>query len=151
MTGARLACVMVTVAAAACGSGPAIPAQLDTAHDMCGYCRMIVSDRRFASQIAAPLEEPKFFDDLTCLANYLRSGARIPPRAVVYVTDHSTLRWVRAEDALFTRVNAVSAPMGSRIVVHESAATRSADPAAASGTPVSRADVLPAGFPGGSR
>ena len=41
----------------------------------CGYCRMIVSDQRFASQIVAPYEEPRFFDDLGCLARYLTGSA----------------------------------------------------------------------------
>jgi copper chaperone NosL len=112
---------------------------------------MIVSDRRFASQIAAPLEEPRFFDDLGCLANYVKSNAPLPPHAVVYVTDHSTLQWIRADQAIFTRLENLTTPMGSRIVAHGSAAARAADPVAKAGTAVALSDVLPGGLPGGSR
>jgi copper chaperone NosL len=145
--------MLMAVAAglSACGRGTPAPAALDTGHDACGYCRMVVSDRRFASQIVAPLEEPKFFDDLGCLANFLRSGAVLPHRAVVYVTDFSKLTWVRADQAVFTRVEGVTAPMGSHVVAHESAAARAADPAARAGTPMSLVDVFPGGLPGGPR
>jgi copper chaperone NosL len=138
------------VAGAACGSSAPAPAVLDSGHDACAHCRMIVSDRRFASQIAAPLEEPKFFDDLGCLANYLKSAGRLDPRTVVYVADHSTLAWVPARAALFTRVETLTAPMGSHLVAHASAAARDADPAARAGTPVSLSDAFPGGL-GGSR
>lgn len=143
--------IVATVAASgACGSGPPAPAVLDSGRDACAYCRMIVSDRRFASQIAAPLEEPKFFDDLGCLANYLKGAGSLDARAVVYVADHSTLAWVPARAAVFTRVETLTAPMGSHIVAHESAAARASDPAARSGTPISLADAFPGGL-GGSR
>jgi copper chaperone NosL len=110
-----------------------------------------VSDRRFASQIVAPLEEPKFFDDLGCLGNYLNGAGTLPARTVVYVTDHSTRQWVRADEAVFTRVDTLSAPMGSHVVAHASAETRAADPAARGGTPIGSREVFPAGLPGGPR
>lgn len=141
----------VGLIATACGPGGSPPATLDTAHDACAYCRMIVSDRHFAAQIVAPLEEPKFFDDLGCLANYLKTGAPLPARAIVYVADHSTLTWIPAQEAVFTRVDSLTAPMGSHVVAHQSGATRAADPAARGGTPVGRQDVFPTGPPGGAR
>ena len=137
-------------AATGCGSDALAPAALDTGHDVCAFCRMIVSDRRFASQIVAPLEEPTFFDDLGCLANYLREAGQLP-RAVVYVTDHSTLQWVRGDQAVFTRVDTPGAPMGSHVVAHASRETRAADPAARAGTPVGSRELFPDGLPGGPR
>ncbi|HYN06549.1 MAG TPA: nitrous oxide reductase accessory protein NosL [Vicinamibacterales bacterium] len=146
-----LVSILAAVAAgAACGSNAPAPAALDSGHDVCAYCRMIVSDRRFASQIVAPLEEPKFFDDLGCLANYLKGAGSLDARTTVYVADHSTLAWVPARAAVFTRVETLTAPMGSHLVAHASASTRAADPAASAGTPVSLSDAFPGGL-GGSR
>jgi copper chaperone NosL len=151
----RLTCVRVglaaSVAVAACAAGSPQPAVLDTAHDACAYCRMIVSDARFASQIVAPLEEPKFFDDLGCLANYLKSAERLPAGAVVYVADHSTRAWVPAARAVYTRAEGVAAPMGSPILAHESRSARDRDPAAASGRSIELAEVFPGGLPRESR
>jgi copper chaperone NosL len=145
-----LLAIIAALAGSACRSAAATPAALDSNHDACTYCRMIVSDRRFASQIAAPLEEPKFFDDLGCLGNYLKGAGSLDAGAVVYVADHLTLAWVPARSAVFTRVETLTAPMGSHLIAHESAATRNADSAARAGTAVSLADAFPGGL-GGSR
>lgn len=149
-----IAALIVTSAAVVsgrCGTAVPPPATLDTAHDACAYCRMIVSDRHFSAQIVAPLEEPKFFDDLGCLANYLKPTGQLSPRAVVYVADHSTLAWIPAREAVFTRVDALTAPMGSHVIAHESNASRAADPAAKPGTPIDRQEVFPIGLPGATR
>jgi copper chaperone NosL len=105
---------------------------------------MIVSDERTASQIVAPLEEPRFFDDFGCLASYLAS-ATLPADAIVFVADHRTKEWVRADAALFTRLSGSAGAMGSRVVAHASAASRDQDPDAADGTTVAGAEVLGAG------
>ena len=48
-------------------SGPPGPAALDTQNEVCSWCRMSISDIHTAAQLAAPGEEPKFFDDVGCL------------------------------------------------------------------------------------
>jgi copper chaperone NosL len=140
---------LALVIAASCTSQPPPPATLDTSTETCAYCRMVVSDRHMAIQIAAPLEEPRFFDDFGCFANYLRTET-IPRGGVVYAADHRTAEWVRADRAVYSRVDGFSAPMGSPIMAHASDASRTADPAAAGGVPIDARDVLPAGaFAGG--
>jgi copper chaperone NosL len=123
-----------------CASGPPEPAPLDTRNEACATCRMAVSEARFAAQIVAPGELPRFFDDLGCLAAYLRAG-RAPGDAAVFVADHRTRAWVRAESAVFTRVPALATPMGSHLVAHADAASRDADAAAGGGAPAALGDV----------
>ena len=136
----------------ACGRSDPPPAVLDTAHEPCRFCRMVISDQRFASQIVAPYEEPLFFDDLSCLGNFLKQTPQLPSGALVYVADHRTRAWVRAERAVYTRVDTLSAPMGSHIVTHGSMASRDADVDATRGSPVNISEVFPGGLPkGGSR
>ena len=134
----RAAALGLIAAACSISSGPAF---LNTRTDACATCRMIVSDVRFASQIVARYEEPRFFDDLGCLRKYLET-ARLPQGAVVYVADHRTSEWVRADAAVFSRSSAVVAPMGSRFIAHVSAASRQSDPDAATLVAVDRRDVL---------
>ena len=151
MTVLKRAC-LGTIAAlvVACGSSAPGPAALDTSNDLCQFCRMVVSDARFASQIVAPNEEPRFFDDLSCLSRYLTARGPLPPGARVYVADHRTRQWVAAGTAVFTQVGA-TAPMGSRVIAHASTASRDADEAAAGGQPMLVHDVLPVGLKSGSR
>jgi copper chaperone NosL len=128
--------VLTAALAAGCHAGPVTVARLDPARDQCGFCRMVVSDQRYASQLVAPYEEPRFFDDMGCLSNYLASAPALRSGTVAYVADHRTRIWVRADQAVYTRVDTITEPMGSHIVAHESAASRAADPDAASGTAI---------------
>lgn len=131
------------VAIPACGGGDAVqPAPLDTRNDACAQCRMAVSTPIFAAQVVAPGEEPRFFDDIGCLADWTRAGHAIPPGGRAFVADHRTRTWVAAEAAVFTRVRGLDTPMGSGLIAHESAASRDRDPAARGGEPVPAADVL---------
>ena len=82
MTGRLLA----AAATVACGGGAPEPAALDTRNEPCASCRMAVSRAVFASQLVAPGELPRFFDDLGCLADYLKAG-RAPAGATAFVAD----------------------------------------------------------------
>jgi copper chaperone NosL len=111
---------------------------------------MAVSDVRFAAQLVAPGEEPRFFDDIGCLRDYLRRTPNQHAGTVAFVADHRTREWHRASRAVFTTRDTLETPMGSHLVAHGSAASRDADPAAAGGTPVSAAELFgPAGPPDG--
>jgi copper chaperone NosL len=133
-----------------CASGPPPAAPLDPATTACAHCRMMVSERRFASQLVGPAEEPKFFDDLGCLRGYLAEHPP-PASAVVYVTDHRTGAWVPASTAVFTRLPALETPMGSHLVAHADQASRAADSAAQAGAPVDPRELFGArGAPGRS-
>jgi copper chaperone NosL len=142
---------LAIMAAVACGGGGVRPAALDTRNDACGWCRMVVSDARFAAQLVAPSEEPVFFDDVGCLASYLK-GRPLPKGAVAYVADHRTREWTVAARAVYARAARLATPMGSHLVAHASVDSRAADPDAAAAAAVPLADVFgPGGAPGGER
>ena len=134
----------------ACAAGPPQPAVLDTRNTECAHCRMIVSDVHYAAQIVAPGEEPRFFDDVGCLRDFLQGGAAVPSNAIAFVADHRTGEWVKAADAVYTKIVGYSTPMDSGLIAHANAASRDADPGAQRGTPVDVKDVFgPGGPPGG--
>jgi copper chaperone NosL len=143
---------LLATLAAACGGGAPEPAALDTRNEQCASCRMAVSDARFSSQLVAPGELPRFFDDLGCLADYLKAG-KAPAGAMAFVADHRTKAWIRADRAVYTRVAGLATPMGSHVIAHADAASRAADADARTGTPVAAAELFgPAGLPtGGAR
>ncbi len=131
-----------------CARGPVPPARPDTRNDSCSWCRMAVSDLRFAAQLVAPSEEPRFFDDIGCLAAFLKGGGAPARGQIAYVTDHRTKEWIRAARAVFTKVPGLQTPMSSGLIAHADAASRDADPEAKGGTPLSVAQVFgPNGVP----
>ena len=137
----RFVSALSIVLLAACGGGTQGPAPLDTKNEACAWCRMSVSDLRFAAQLTAPGHEPKFFDDAGCLRDWLKAPREEAPWTA-WVTDHGTKEWVKAKDALFTRNPSVQTPMNSGLVAHASAASRDADPAANGGTAVPAVEVI---------
>ena len=114
-----LVSALSVVLLAACGDGTQGPAPLDTKNDACAWCRMSVSDLRFAAQLTAPGHEPKFFDDAGCLRDWLKAPREEAPWTA-WVTDHRTKEWVKAKDATFTRNPTVQTPMNSGLVAHAS-------------------------------
>ena len=148
MRSSSVAIVALVAAALAlsCGPGAPEPALLDTRHEQCASCRMAVSSAVFASQLVAPGELPRFFDDLGCLADFLKAG-KAPARAVTFVADHRTKAWVRADRAVYTRVPGLETPMGSLVIAHADAASRDQDADARAGTPVAAAELFGPGGP----
>src|SRR5215471_6902712 len=112
--GSRGGCLAVAILLllVACSGAPQ-PQQPDARNDLCSSCRMPVSDPSLASQIVAPGEEPKFFDDLRCLRDYLATQGPTPRGAVIYVADHRTRQWVKASRAVFASLASTDTPMGS--------------------------------------
>jgi copper chaperone NosL len=142
----RAAAVILVLVSSGCAAGGPEPAPLDTRNEACATCRMAVSEARFAAQVVAPGELPRFFDDLGCLAAFLKDG-RAPLEATVYVADHRTQAWVRADVAVYSRVPGLATPMGSHLIAHADAASRDHDAAARGGTPVTPQDVFGASAP----
>ena len=132
-----------------CAKGPPPPVSVDTRNDACAWCRMAVSDVRFAAQLVAPAEEPRVFDELGCLRSYLSGDARIPAGAVAYVADHRTRSWIPAARAVYAEVPGLSTPMASGLVAHADEASRGMDPDAAGGRPRDIRDVFGEKIPPG--
>lgn len=91
-----------------CGGGLK-PAQLRLDEDACTYCRMAVSQRRFAAQ-AVQASRVDFFDDVGCLAAWIKEAP--PPSATaLYVADYGSGEWIPAENASYVRSQAIPSPM----------------------------------------
>lgn len=151
MSPKRFAFFGLLLAGAACSAGPVRPAPLDTKNETCRSCRMAVSDARFAAQLAAPNEEPRFFDDIGCLRDFLKETKSLPKGAIAFVADHRTREWVVAGAALYTKVPGLETPMTSHVIAHVDAASRDADPDARGGASVTVPDVFGAALPTGGR
>jgi copper chaperone NosL len=125
-------------AALGCSSSSSQPAAV-RAGDTCAHCRMTVSNVRMAAQIAAPGEDPLFYDDIGCLVRAVAAGK---PADHAYVADHRTGDWVSAQTAVYTHVPGLATPMGSHLIAHGNDESRRGDSAAAAGKPMTSDEVF---------
>lgn len=112
--------VLITLAVSLACSGSYKPVDIESG-DMCSFCRMAISEKRFAAEIIAADESVLKFDDIGCMLRYRSDDAGKTKFAAVYVADSETKAWLRAEDAFFVRSTTVKTPMSSGIVAFSSA------------------------------
>ncbi len=94
----------------ACRSSAPEPIDI-SAEDMCSYCKMAISERRFAAEYITGEGDAIKFDDIGCMLNYL-GGKRGSAPAAYFVMDYEERRWIRAEQAWFARSEQFKTPMG---------------------------------------
>jgi copper chaperone NosL len=105
-----LAAVTAGLLLATTGCGPAIPA-IALHLDECHYCRMIISDDRFAAAATTASGRTVRFDSVECLAQWALAEAAAPREMwVSNAAEPGTLIPVR--EARFHRDATVGSPMG---------------------------------------
>lgn len=97
----------------ACAAGAPGPAQPDPS-TTCAGCRMMVSDLRFAAQLVAPGEEPRFFDDIGCMRRYL-DRHREQADWSAFVSDYRTRGWIALDRATVWNCPSLETPMSSHL------------------------------------
>lgn len=118
----NLCFIAVIFIASGCGTKDQKPVDIFP-EDMCAFCRMAVSDQRFASEILTEGGEVFKFDDLGCFDEFIAGRPELKT-AGQYVKDFETKAWLRREDAVIVRTG-LSTPMGSgRIALQDSTRAR---------------------------
>jgi copper chaperone NosL len=99
-----------------CGGADHTPAPPEILYgkDTCQQCIMIVSDARYAAGYTDEDGIPRAFDDIGCMAQFIRERGDIP--YVLWVSDYNTGEWVQAASAWFVQSDEVASPMGSGVV-----------------------------------
>lgn len=85
---------------AACGRAELTPVDL-TPNETCSFCRMAISETQYAAEILTEDGDPLPFDDLLCLATYLKQKGDQMKVGAIFVMDYSSRTWVKAEHAHF--------------------------------------------------
>ncbi len=104
--------VAAALLAAACRRGPRPVAY---GHDTCAYCRMEISDARYAAELVTHTGKVYTFDSIECLVSYYRglSGAARDEVETLWVSDYTrpgTL--ISATTASYLRTPGPGSPMG---------------------------------------
>lgn len=109
LVGAAAALILLT--ATGCDRGPQ---RFHIGVDQGAYCRMVIDDARFASQIVTDKGRAIKFDAIECMLSYAESREAELEGAEFWVSDFAHPdRLVRAEEATFVRSHAIPSPMSA--------------------------------------
>jgi len=84
--------------------------------DMCSYCKMAISEKRYAAELIDSEAQTFKFDDIGCMANFIRSKKNTANSVAYFVMDFDERRWIKAEDAYYVRSSELSTPMNGGII-----------------------------------
>lgn len=95
---------------ASCGGGPE---PIRYGKDECHFCKMICTDKRYGSEIVSTKGKVFKFDDLNCLANFMKDGS-LPADQIgqSYVVDFANpTALIEVQKAVFLKNDALRSPM----------------------------------------
>ena len=84
--------------------------------DMCGFCKMAISEKRYAAEFIDIDGRPFKFDDIGCMVNFMQSKGNKQRIRGYFVMDFNDRHWLKADTAYYVRSSELKTPMGSGIV-----------------------------------
>lgn len=115
-----LATIVVISLLAGCNPKARGPAPI-AADDSCAYCRMLISDHRYAAELVDTDGAIYKFDDIACMLRFAQSRGKASASMRFYVTDFAGGGWLDARQAIFLRLDSSSSsPMTSGLVAFQS-------------------------------
>lgn len=99
----------------ACGKMPPVPVEIEPS-DMCSYCKMAISEKRFAAEYLDQQSETYKFDDLGCMRNFVQSKQSGQDVAAWFVVDFESKQWLDGRRATYVHSTQFKTPMSGGIV-----------------------------------
>lgn len=103
-----MACVLLFTG---CQKGEVKPIEI-APEDMCAYCKMAMSERRYAAQFIGRDGQSFKFDDIGCMSNFIRGKQNRDQIAAYFVVDFDGRQWIKTEDAHYMTSPKLKSPMG---------------------------------------
>lgn len=80
---------------------------------MCAYCKMAISERRYAAEAVDSEGNVYKFDNAACLTRFVTERQLRSRMAAYYVADYETRSWLDARHAVYAKSPAIPSPMAS--------------------------------------
>ena len=106
------AIVMFVLVLASCGNAKLEPVAIEES-DMCNFCRMSISEKRYAAELIDKDGEVFKFDDIGCMANFIKQ--KKPEVRASFVMDYDHREWLKGEEAFYVRSPQFKTPMSGGI------------------------------------
>lgn len=84
--------------------------------DMCSFCRMAISEKRYAAQLLDSEGEVFKFDDIGCMVNFMQRNKFDEITTARFVMDFDERTWIKAEDAYYVASKEITTPMNGNVI-----------------------------------
>ena len=107
--------IMCVSASASCAQQKLEPVAL-VPEDMCSFCRMAISEKRYAAQLLDSEGEVFKFDDIGCMVNFMQRNNFDDKTTARFVMDFDERTWIKAEDAYYVASPEITTPMSGSVI-----------------------------------
>jgi copper chaperone NosL len=90
--------------------------------DMCAYCKMAISEKRYAAEFIDSEGQAFKFDDIGCMVNFIKSKKNTTKIVAYFVMDFDERQWIKATDASYVRSSELNTPMNGGIIAFKNQA-----------------------------
>ena len=132
--------IATVIVLAACQRRSTEPVAIE-ANDMCSFCRMSISEKRYAAELIDEEGEVFKFDDIGCMANFIKQKRNHAPVHATFVMDFERREWLKAKNGFYVRSSEIKTPMNGGIVALKDQSSAEAAIAKYHGTKLDFAEV----------
>ena len=113
--------IVILVVMVGCQTNSTEPVAL-APEDMCSYCRMAISEKRYAAELLDGDGRAFKFDDIGCMGNFVNRNKSEIKAIAYFVMDFDERAWIKADDAYYVRSSEVTTPMSGGIIAFQTQA-----------------------------
>ena len=111
-------CMVICVAVLANCQKQAVEPIALAPEDMCAYCKMAISEKRYAAEFIDGEGQPSKFDDIGCMGNFIKTR-NVTAIAAYFVMDFKEGKWIKADNAYYVRSVELRTPMNGGIIAFQ--------------------------------
>jgi len=83
---------------------------------MCSFCKMAISEKRYAAEVVEREGNLSKFDDIGCMLRFVHDRNLEGKAAAYFVVDYEQRDWLSGEDAYYVKSEAIHSPMGGGLI-----------------------------------
>ena len=107
--------ICLLLVTAGCGSRSPQPVEIEAA-DMCAQCKMAISEKRYAAEMADLDGNVIKFDNIDCMIRYASGHGQKNKAAAWFVMDSDGREWLDARQVLLVKSPSIPGPMASGVL-----------------------------------
>ncbi len=97
------------------------PTKIITGKDACDYCKMTITDEKYAAELLTEKGRVYKFDDIRCLSGYKTSNPEKEAQSTSYLVDYSSGEFIAETSATLITGGSIKSPMGGNTQAYKDA------------------------------